>query len=175
MDEYRNPFNPGAGVRPPELAGRADVLQQAITALERVKRGRHAKSLMILGLRGVGKTVLLNQIAQEAESKGYLAETVEARDGEDLRQMLQQVMRRVLLKLDRGEQAVEAVKKGLRVLRSFLRGVTVSSGGVDVSLGVDPEPGLADSWGAGDGCCRLDGGNGQGCCSCSETSSPAYR
>jgi len=113
MDEYRNPFNPGAGVRPPELAGRADVLQQAITALERVKRGRHAKSLMILGLRGVGKTVLLNQIAQEAESKGYLAETVEARDGEDLRQMLQQVMRRVLLKLDRGEQAVEAVKKGL--------------------------------------------------------------
>jgi ATPase len=145
MDEYRNPFNPGAGVRPPELAGRADVLQQAITALERVKRGRHAKSLMILGLRGVGKTVLLNQIAQEAESKGYLAETVEARDGEDLRQMLQQVMRRVLLKLDRGEQAVEAVKKGLRVLRSFLRGVTVSSGGVDVSLGVDPEPGLADS------------------------------
>ena len=145
MDEYRNPFNPGAGVRPPELAGRADVLQQAITALERVKRGRHAKSLMILGLRGVGKTVLLNQIAQEAESKGYLAETVEARDGEDLRQMLQQVMRRVLLKLDRGEQAVEAVKKGLRVLRSFLRGVAVSSGGVDVSLGVDPEPGLADS------------------------------
>ena len=78
--------------------------------MERVKRGRHAKSLMILGLRGVGKTVLLNQIAQEAESKGYLAETVEARDGEDLRQMLQQVMRRVLLKLDRGEQAVEAVK-----------------------------------------------------------------
>lgn len=60
MDEYRNPFNPGAGVSPPELAGRAEVMQQAITALERTKRGRHSKSLMVLGLRGVGKTVLLN-------------------------------------------------------------------------------------------------------------------
>ncbi len=145
MDEYRNPFNPGAGVSPPELAGRAEVLEQAITALERVKRGRHAKSLMVLGLRGVGKTVLLNEIAKQAAGRGYLTEMVEARDGEDLRQMLQQAMRRLLLALDRGEQAVEAVKKGLRVLRSFLGSVTVSAGGVDISLDVDPEVGLADS------------------------------
>ncbi|RMW96068.1 ATP-binding protein [Allofranklinella schreckenbergeri] len=145
MDEYRNPFNPGAGVSPPELAGRAEVLEQALVALERVKRGRHAKSLMVLGLRGVGKTVLLNKIAAAAESKGYLVEMVEAQDSQDLRQMLQQMMRRILLKLDRGEQAVEAVKKGLRVLRSFLNGITISAGGVDVSMGVDPEPGLADS------------------------------
>lgn len=145
MDEYRNPFNPGAGVSPPELAGRAEVLEQAVTALERIKRGRHAKSLMVLGLRGVGKTVLLNEIAKQAGGRGYLTEMVEARDGDDLRQMLQQAMRRVLLALDRGEQAVEAVKKGLRVLRSFLGNVTVSAGGVDISLGVDPEVGLADS------------------------------
>lgn len=145
MDEYRNPFNPGAGVSPPELAGRAEVLKQALVALERVKRGRHAKSLMVLGLRGVGKTVLLNKIAQEAESRDYLVEMVEAQDSQDLRQMLQQMMRRILLRLDRGEQAVEAVKKGLRVLRSFLNGITISAGGVDVSMGVDPEPGLADS------------------------------
>ncbi|MNV22095.1 hypothetical protein D3C71_1130530 [compost metagenome] len=145
MDEYRNPFNPGAGVSPPELAGRAEVLDQAVTALERIKRGRHAKSLMVLGLRGVGKTVLLNETAKQAEARGYLVEMVEARDGDDLRHMLQQAMRRVLLALDRGEQAVEAVKKGLRVLRSFLGGVTVSASGIDISLGVDPEVGLADS------------------------------
>lgn len=145
MDEYRNPFNPGAGVSPPELAGRAEVLAQAVTTLERIKRGRHAKSLMVLGLRGVGKTVLLNETAKQAEARGYLVEMVEARDGDDLRHMLQQAMRRVLLALDRGEQAVEAVKKGLRVLRSFLGGVTVSASGIDISLGVDPEVGLADS------------------------------
>ena len=82
---YINPFNPGAGVSPPALARRAEVLEQAITALERIKRGRHAKSLLILGLRGVGKTVLLNQIKREAEQRGYLTDQVEAQDGQDLR------------------------------------------------------------------------------------------
>lgn len=145
MDTYNNPFNPGAGVSPPELAGRSDVLEQAITALERTKRGRHAKSLMILGLRGVGKTVLLNEIRKEAEGRGYLVEQIEARDGEDLRQLLIHALRRVLLQLDRPGQTIEAVKKGLRVLRSFIGKITVSAGGVDVTLGVDPEAGHADS------------------------------
>lgn len=145
MDPYSNPFNPGAGVSPPELAGRSEVLSQAITALERTKRGRHAKSLMILGLRGVGKTVLLNEIAREAGKRGYLAEQIEARDGEDLRQLLIHALRRVLLQLDRSAQAIEAVKRSLRVLRSFIGNVTASVGGVDVTLGVDPEAGQADS------------------------------
>lgn len=145
MDTYRNPFNPGAGVSPPELAGRSDVLEQAVTALERTKRGRHAKSLMILGLRGVGKTVLLNEIRRAAELRGYLVEQIEARDGEDLRQLLIHALRRLLLQLDRPGQASEAVKRGLRVLRSFIGKISVSAGGVDVTLGVDPEPGHADS------------------------------
>lgn len=145
MDTYSNPFNPGAGVSPPELAGRSDVLEQAVTALERTKRGRHAKSLMILGLRGVGKTVLLNEIRRAAELRGYLVEQIEARDGEDLRQLLIHALRRLLLQLDRPGQAIEAVKRGLRVLRSFIGKISVSAGGVDVTLGVDPEPGHADS------------------------------
>lgn len=145
MDPYSNPFNPGAGVSPPELAGRSEVLSQAITALERTKRGRHAKSLMILGLRGVGKTVLLNEIAREASERGYLTEQIEARDGEDLRQLLIHTLRKVLLQLDRSAQAIEAVKRSLRVLRSFIGNVTASAGGVDVTLGVDPETGQADS------------------------------
>ncbi|PKM08979.1 MAG: AAA family ATPase [Gammaproteobacteria bacterium HGW-Gammaproteobacteria-4] len=145
MDAYRNPFNPGAGVSPPELAGRAAVLEQAITALERVKRGRHAKSLMVLGLRGVGKTVLLNEISKQAQTRGYLTEQVEARDGDELRQMLIPALRKLLLQLDRSEHTIEAVKRGLRVLRSFIGNVTVSANGVDITLGVDPEIGQADS------------------------------
>ena len=82
MDKNTNPFNPGAGVSPPELAGRAEVLETAETALARTKRGKHAKSLMILGLRGVGKTVLLNQIKERAVQLGYLAEMQEAHDGD---------------------------------------------------------------------------------------------
>ena len=145
MDEYRNPFNPGAGVSPPELAGRAEVMQQAITALERTKRGRHAKSLLVLGLRGVGKTVLLNEVVKEARQRDYLTEMIEARDNDDLRQMLIHSVRRVLLTLDTGKQVAEAVKRGLRVLRSFLGSIKVSAGGVDITLGVDPEIGQADS------------------------------
>lgn len=100
---------------------------------------------MILGLRGVGKTVLLNEIRKEAEARGYLVEQIEARDGEDLRQLLIHALRRVLLQLDRPGQTIEAVKKGLRVLRSFIGKITVGAGGVDVTLGVDPELGHADS------------------------------
>ena len=115
MDKNINPFNPGAGVSPPELAGRADVLETAETALERIKRGRHAKSLMILGLRGVGKTVLLNQIRERALATGYLAELQEAHDGTALKQLLIPVLRRLLLRLDRTRHAVESVKKGLNI------------------------------------------------------------
>jgi hypothetical protein len=99
----------------------------------------------MLGLRGVGKTVLLNEIAKQAELRGYLTERIEAQDNDDLRQILIHSVRRVLLTLDSGKLAAEAVKKGLRVLRSFLGKVTVSAGGVDVTLGVDPEIGQADS------------------------------
>ena len=145
MDKNINPFNPGAGVSPPELAGRADVLETAQTALERIKRGRHAKSLLILGLRGVGKTVLLNQIRERALGTGYLAELQEAHDGTDLKQLLIPVLRRLLLRLDRTRHAVESVKKGIRVLRSFIGNVTVSVSGSEWTLGVDPELGYADS------------------------------
>lgn len=145
MDKNINPFNPGAGVSPPELAGRADVLETAETALARTKRGKHAKSLLILGLRGVGKTVLLNQIKERAVRQGYLAEMQEAHDGAELKQLLIPVLRRLLLRLDRLQHTVETVKKGLRVLRSFIGNITIAANGAEVSLGIDPETGYADS------------------------------
>lgn len=145
MDKNLNPFNPGAGVSPPELAGRSEVLGTAETALQRTMRGKHAKSLMILGLRGVGKTVLLNQIKERAVKLGYLAEMQEVHDGAELKQLLIPVLRRLLLRLDRTQNTVETVKKGIRVLRSFIGNITISAGGAEVTLGVDPEAGYADS------------------------------
>jgi len=145
MDKNINPFNPGAGVSPPELAGRSEVLGTALTALTRVQRGKHAKSLMVLGLRGVGKTVLLNQVKDRAVKMGYLAEMQEAHDGAELKQLLIPVLRRLLLRLDRLQSTVETVKKGIRVLRSFIGNITIAAGGAEVTLGVDPEVGYADS------------------------------
>ncbi len=145
MDKNTNPFNPGAGVSPPELAGRSEVLETADTALARTKRGKHAKSLMILGLRGVGKTVLLNQIKDRAIALGYLAEMQEAHDGAELKQLLIPVLRRLLLRLDRVQNTVETVKKGIRILRSFIGNITIAAGGAEVTLGGDSEAGYADS------------------------------
>ncbi|WP_434709573.1 ATP-binding protein [Pseudomonas sp. R1-1] len=145
MDKNTNPFNPGAGVSPPELAGRSEVLETADTALARTKRGKHAKSLMILGLRGVGKTVLLNQIKDRALALGYLAEMQEAHDGAELKQLLIPVLRRVLLRLDRMQNTVETVKRGIRILRSFIGNITIAAGGAEVTLGGDSEAGYADS------------------------------
>jgi hypothetical protein len=145
VDKNTNPFNPGAGVSPPELAGRSEVLETANTALARIKRGKHAKSLMVLGLRGVGKTVLLNQIKDRAVSQGYLAEMQEAHDGAELKQLLIPVLRRLLLRLDRVQNTVETVKRGIRILRSFIGNITIAAGGAEVTLGGDSEAGYADS------------------------------
>ena len=84
MDPLRNPFAPGAGSRPPELAGREELLAQAQLALQRIRLGRSEKSQMLLGLRGVGKTVLLNRIAEQAEALGYEQVQLEAPEGRPL-------------------------------------------------------------------------------------------
>ncbi len=78
MDPLRNPFAPGAGSRPPELAGRELLLEQALLALQRVQLGRSEKSQILLGLRGAGKTVLLNRIAEQADELGYALVQLEA-------------------------------------------------------------------------------------------------
>ena len=71
MDPVRNPFVPGAGTPPPELSGREDILERARVTLARIQQGRSAKSFLLVGLRGVGKTVLLNKIQEMAEDSKY--------------------------------------------------------------------------------------------------------
>jgi hypothetical protein len=143
MDPVRNPFAPGAGYPPPELAGRQAILEQAEVTLGRAELGRHAKSLILVGLRGVGKTVLLNRILQMAEQKRFKALLIEAPEDKTLRDLLLPPLRQILLSLDRMEGTNEKVKRAMRVLKSFAKAVKFKYG--DVELSVEPETGAADS------------------------------
>jgi hypothetical protein len=142
MDPTRNPFSPGAGARPPELAGREAIVESATIALQRIARGRQEKSQMLLGLRGVGKTVLLNRIGQIAEEMGAIVVTLEAPEGQRLAAFLAPALKTVLLKLSRVEQARDLAQRALGALRGFASAFTVSIGEIDVAIA--PET-VADS------------------------------
>lgn len=143
MDPYRNPFAPGAGSRPPELAGRDAVLESARVACGRALLGRNARSMMLLGLRGTGKTVLLNEIGRLAEGGGYFASKIEAPERESLARLLYPEMRKVLRALSGVEAAKHLAMRALRGLRGFASIFKIDIGGAEI--GIEPEPGLADS------------------------------
>jgi hypothetical protein len=143
MDPVRNPFAPGAGSQPPELAGREEIITAADTALQRVRLGRAAQSQMLLGLRGVGKTVLLNKIEKIAEGHGYLTSFIEAPEDKKLVDLLYPKIYQVLRKLSFIEAARTATHSAMRALRGFASVFKISMGDFEVS--VDPEPGVADS------------------------------
>lgn len=143
MDRVRNPYAPGAGNPPPELAGRADVLETAETALARVALKRSVQFPILVGLRGVGKTVLLVRLKEMADSTGYLTIDIEAHEGKTLPQLIVPGIRKCLFALSGIENAKEKARRGLRILKGFLGGLTISVG--DVEIGVDPELGIADS------------------------------
>lgn len=145
MNPEQNPFSPGAGARPPALTGRDDLLAHNKTALARLKAGRHDRSQMIVGLRGVGKTVLLNEIESKAVDLGYKAIAIEARENKPLAVILAPALRRLFLELDRTAAAGAAVKSGLRVMRSFLGGVKMKYHDVEFSMDGDVDTGAADS------------------------------
>ena len=145
MDPIKNPFSPGAGSPPPELAGRAPVLEQARVLLGRVLIGKAEKSLMLTGLRGVGKTVLLNEVRRMAQESGYRTVLVEAHEEKALGPLIAAPLKAVFYDLDRIAQTGDRVKRGLRVLRSFLGGLKVKVGELEIGLDIDPETGAADS------------------------------
>lgn len=142
MDPLRNPFSPGAGAPPPELAGRDEILEAARIALHRIRAGRPEKGQMLLGLRGVGKTVLLNKIGQMAEEVGYHVVMLEAPEGQRLAEYLAPALKSTLLRLDRVEKAKEYVSRAVGALRGFASAFKVSIGEVSIAVS---EPLLADS------------------------------
>ena len=145
MDPIKNPFSPGAGSPPPELAGRAPILEQVRILLGRVFLGKPEKSLMLTGLRGVGKTVLLNEARRMAQEAGYRTVLIEAHEDKALGLLIAAPLKTVFFELDRLALAGDRVKRGLRVLRSFLGGLKVKMGDVELGLDIDPETGAADS------------------------------
>ena len=145
MDPRINPYAPGAGTPPPELAGRDAVLADARLAVQRNRSGRSARSFMFVGLRGVGKTVLLNEVQAIAEEEGALTDFIEVASNEPLSKSVVATLRAILLKLDRIKGVSEHVKRGLRVLKSFVGAVTVKVEGVEFAVDIDGEPGVADS------------------------------
>jgi len=145
MDPRRNPYAPGAGTPPPELAGRDDLIERASIALDRIRAGRAARSLILHGLRGVGKTVLLNRIETDAEARGFACVKVEAPEDRSLPALLTPVLRVALLRLDRGKRMRANLVRAGRALAGFAKALKVKYRDIEVSTDFEPERGLADS------------------------------
>ncbi len=146
MDHITNPFSPGAGTPPPELVGRESILAQTHVLFERVKIKRSEKSLIMIGLRGVGKTVLLNEARRKSEASGYKSVYIEAHEDKRLPALLAPELRKLLFSLDLIVNAGDKVKRGLAILRGFVGALRFSIGGIDnIGLDIESLKGVGDS------------------------------
>lgn len=141
MKATHNPYNPGAGVPPPELAGRDHLVEIARVAIARAKAGRPAKSAIILGLRGVGKTVLLNAFEAIAEEEGCQTALIEIDPSTPLAQQLAPQMQHILHRLDRMKKAGAELQKAFGALRAFASMFKATVGDVDFGFAVTPATG----------------------------------
>ncbi len=145
MDPVLNPFAPGAGTPPPQLAGRDEVRETVRVAIERVRRGLPTKSVLMVGLRGVGKTVLLDRMRDDAETSGIHTVRIEAPEGRSLPALLAPQLRQAMLRLSRNKKAQEGAKRALRALAGFAKSLKLKFADIEVGLDFEPEPGLADN------------------------------
>ncbi|MBB5913874.1 hypothetical protein BJY24_002741 [Nocardia transvalensis] len=128
MDPVRNPYAPGAGQRPPELAGRARQLDAFDVVLERVSRARPERSVMLTGLRGVGKTVLLNQLRSAARSRDWGTGKLEARPDQELRRPLASALHMAVRQVAVAHRNPEMVDDFLGILKAFALRATAEKG-----------------------------------------------
>lgn len=142
MDPVRNPYNPGAGTRPPALVGRDAEIAAMDVALQRMLRGSNGRSQMLTGLRGVGKTVLLNEFEILASGRGYFHEHIEVSEEGSLAPLLASAFRRVLLAMDAKKRVGEAIRRALGVLKAFSLRIP---NGPELGIDVDAVAGPADS------------------------------
>jgi hypothetical protein len=145
MDPRKNPYAPGAGKPPPELAGRAALIERASISLDRYRNGRAARSFIYYGLRGVGKTVLLRQLADNAAAEGFLTIPVEAPEDRSLPGLLAPLFQSALIRLSRGEALKAGAARAMRVLAGFINAIKIKYGDVEVTAQLPPEPGVADT------------------------------
>ncbi len=145
MNPKLNPYAPGAGTIPPQLAGRDEIIQKAEIALDRCQNNLSFKGLLFVGLRGVGKTVLLTKISQEAESKGIINLSLEVSENRSLPSLLIPSLRSALLRLDRIKKTGDLSKKALKILGGFLGAMKVKYDDLEFSIDLEKEEGIADS------------------------------
>jgi hypothetical protein len=145
MDPRKNPYAPGAGTPPPELAGRDKLIDAAAVALDRIKEGLSARSLVMYGLRGVGKTVLLNQMRLDAEANGTITIPIEAPEGRSLPAILLPSLRSSMIRVSRSEATKSGLKKILGILASFAKAFRMKYEDIEFSIDIEPEEGIADS------------------------------
>jgi len=145
MNPITNPYNPGAGTPPPELAGRNELREKVRICIERLRIGNSAKSLILVGLRGVGKTVLLDRMRLDAEGTGIQTLRIEAPENKSLPAMLAPELRKALLRMSTIESAKEVSQRALRALAGFAKGLKLKFADIEVGFDYAPEPGLADN------------------------------
>jgi len=145
MDPRKNPYAPGAGTKPPELAGRDEIIEKVSIQLDRCRTGLAYRSFLMVGLRGVGKTVLLNHLANEAEAKEFTVIQIETPEKRSLPALIIPALRSALLKLDRSAAANDLGKKALRTLGSFVGAMKLKYQDIEFGIDLGKEPGVADS------------------------------
>lgn len=145
MDRIHNPYSPGAGSPPPELVGRNTLREEVGISIARIRAGRSAKNTLMVGLRGVGKTVLLERLRIEAEDSGILTVRAETPENRSLPALLAPQLRSALLKLSRTESAKDVAFRGLSALAGFVRGLKLKYNDIELTYDTEPTPGEADS------------------------------
>jgi len=145
MDSSINPFAPGAGYQPPALVGRKQLIDSVGVAILRTRNGLQAKSQLLIGLRGVGKTVLLDHLRANAEDTGAETLRIEASEKKSLPALLAPQLRQALLRLSRNEKAKDLAQRALRGLAGFAKALKVKYGDIEVGFDLEPETGLADN------------------------------
>lgn len=149
MDPVSNPYSPGAGLRPPELAGREADVTSFTTMIARAEAGKSSQSLVLTGLRGVGKTVLLNDLAERARKRDWIVAQVEARAdteaaGSSFRAMVARSLNQSLRYVKGSWGVGERLRAALATFKSFsIR--TDPSGGLSLGIDIDAQRGRADS------------------------------
>lgn len=145
MDPRKNPYAPGAGTLPPELAGRDEIIEKVNIQLDRCRNGLAFRSFLLVGLRGVGKTVLLNHLAVNAEAEGFAVVQMEAPEKRSLPALIIPSLRAALLKLDKVASAGDIGKRALKALGGFVGAMKLKYSDIEFGLDLGSEPGLADS------------------------------
>jgi len=142
MDRVRNPYSPGAGSRPPALVGRENEIDAFDVALQRLGLAKSAKSMLLTGLRGVGKTVLLNEFGLVADKRDWIHEALEVNDEMDFPRAMGTLARKAVLRLSAGQRSSERFQRMLGIIKSFQITWNIPDGG---SVLVAPFAGVSDS------------------------------